>query len=176
MQASRSTAQRGFTIIEVMMAATILLVGFIGLMQAVTIGSESLDTARKLQIASQLATAEIEKLRGGNWDTVASLQDFGTISISPAGLITGDLTQFSLTNHSDRADDDNTDLTLLAKGFTCSFTREYLRPSVSAGQNTATFLRVTYTITWKTNTGRSQHHQATAYFGKNGLHLSYQQS
>lgn len=176
MQASRSTTRRGFTIIEVMMAATILLVGFIGLMQAVTIGSESLDTARKLQIASQIATAEIEKLRGGDWSTVASLPASATISISSAGTITGDLTQFSLTNHTTSSSDDNTDLSLLAKGFTCSFTREYLRPSASATASTVTFVRVIYTITWTTNTGRSQHHQATAYLGKNGLHLSYQQS
>jgi hypothetical protein len=37
-------------------------------------------------------------------------------------------------------------------------------------------MKVAYTVTWKTNTGRTQRHQIDGYFGKNGLHLSYQQS
>ena len=37
----------GFTLVEVALAATILLVGFAGMATALIIGSEMLDTARK---------------------------------------------------------------------------------------------------------------------------------
>src|SRR5437879_582228 len=145
--------KRGFSIIEVMMAAAILLVGFVGMIQAITIGSESLDAARKQQVASQLVTAEIEKLRGGAWSVIANLPASGTITIDSSGAISGDATSFALANHTTDPSDDDTTLTALARGFTCSFTRTYLRPS-GASAGTATFLKVVYTVSWVSNTGR----------------------
>lgn len=173
---SRAQVQRGFTIVEVMMATTILLFGFIGVIQAITIGSEYLDGARKLQIANQIALAEIEKLRGGDWTTVTSLPLSATITVSPTGTISGDVTQFALSNRSAVIGDYNTALSNLAKGFSCSLARSYLRPSASASASTVTFIKVTYTITWTSNTGRTKSHQVATYLTKNGLHLSYQQS
>jgi prepilin-type N-terminal cleavage/methylation domain-containing protein len=175
---SSPTVRRGFTIIEVMMATTILLVGFIGVIQAITIGSESLDVARKLQVANQIIAAEVEKLRGSDWSVITSLPDSAdsaTISIGPTGTISGNTAYFALSNRTATTADDNTDLASLAKGFKCSLVRTYLRPT-SATASTATFVKVTYTVTWTSNTNRSKNHQVSAYFGKNGLHLSYQQS
>ena len=57
MLGSSRNLHRGFSLIEVIMATTILLVGFVGLIQAVTIGTESLDTARKLQVANRVELA-----------------------------------------------------------------------------------------------------------------------
>jgi Tfp pilus assembly protein PilV len=171
----RTKVQRGFSVIEVMMAATILLFGFIGAIQAITIGSDYIDSARKLQIANQIAAAEIEKLRGGEWSVITSLPATATITISSVGVISGDTTQFALSNHTATTADDNTDLSLLAKGFTCSLARTYLRPT-SATASTVTFVQVTYTVTWTSNTGRAKTHQVATYLSKNGLHLSYQQS
>ncbi len=165
----------GFSLIEVMMATTILLVGFIGMIQAVTIGSESLDTARKQQVANQIVMAEIEKLRGGEWSAVASLPASGRITISSAGVISGDSSNFALANHTADTSDDDTDLCASARSFTCAFVRTYLRPSAAAA-STVTYLKLVYTVGWKTNTGRQQSHQYEAYFGENGLHLSYQRS
>lgn len=158
-----------------MMAATILLFGFIGVIQAVTIGSEYLDGARKLEIANQISMAEIEKLRGGDWSTVTGLPASSTIAISTAGVISGDATQFALSNHTVATNDDNTDLSLLAKGFTCTLARTYLRPT-SATASTVTFIKITCTVTWTSNTGRTKSHQVSTFLSKNGLHLSYQQS
>lgn len=165
----------GFSIIEVLMACTILLVGFVGLIQAVTIGSESMDTARKEQIAVQLAAAEIEKLRGSSWATVTSLPASGSITISLTGVVSGDTTLFAITNHTADTADDDAELSRLARGFTCSFSRAILRPSGASG-TTATFIKVSYTVSWTTNTGRTQRHQVDAFLAKGGLHLSYQQS
>lgn len=166
-----------------MMATTILLVGFIGVIQAITIGSESLDVARKLQVANQIITAEVEKLRGSDWSVIANLPPNAsnptptpTISIDSGGVITGDTDSFALTSRTKATTaDDNTDLASLAKGFTCSFTRTYLRPA-AATVSTVTFVKVTYTVKWLSNTNRPKSHQVSAYFGKNGLQLSYQQS
>lgn len=172
---TRMAIRDGFSLIEVMMATTVLLVGFIGIIQALTIGSESLDTARKLQVANQIIAAEIEKLRGGPWSTIANLPSAGTITIGPAGVISGDAPSFALSNRTADKSDDNTELCILSRGFTCSFTRIYLRPS-SASAGTVTYLKMVYTVRWTSNTGRAHTHSSGAYLGRNGLHLSYQQS
>lgn len=165
----------GFNVVEVMMATTILLVGFIGLIQSITIGSESLDSARKKQVASQIIDAEVENLRSGAWTAITALPASATITINSAGTISGDTTRFTLSNHSASANDDNQALTTLARGFTCKFTRTYLRPA-AASASTATYLKITYTVTWKSNTGKSFEQTVDTYLGMNGLHLSYQQS
>jgi hypothetical protein len=175
MHASTPAADRGANLVEVMMASAILMAGFVGVIQAVTISSESLDTARKQQVAQQMITAEIEKLRGGAWTTIASLPASATIAINSAGVASGDATSFFLTNYSAASADDNAEFCALARGFTCSLTRTYLRPT-SASAATATFIKVTYTATWTTNTGHVQRHQMDAYLAKNGLHFSHQQS
>lgn len=157
------------------MAATILLVAFVGLMQAITQGSEALDMARKQQVASQLITAEIETLRSGNWTRISALPTSATIAIGSDAAITGDTTAFALSNFSASSGDDNAALASLAPGFTCSYTLSRLRPT-SASAATVTFLRIAYTVTWTGNTGGSHRQSREAYFARNGLHLSYQQS
>lgn len=157
------------------MTMAILATGFVGLIQAVTIGAEHLDFARKLQIANQIAVGEIEKLRGGTWETLTSLPDTAVIAISQTGAISGNTGSFALASRTADAADDNTALSRLAGGFSCSLTRTFLRPS-GASAATATYLKVVYTVTWSSNTGRPVSHQVEAYFGKNGLHLSFQQA
>ncbi len=56
-----------------MMAAAILVVGFMGMIQAVTIGSEMMATARRQTLANQIITHEIEQLRLKNWSTVINV-------------------------------------------------------------------------------------------------------
>ncbi len=157
------------------MAATILGVGFIGVIEGVTIGSEVLDTARKQQVASQIVTGEIERLRAGAWSAIANLPATAAITIGPTGAITGDQTCFALSNYTTAASDDNTALDQLAKGFTCSFVRTRIRP-VSATASSVTFIKIVYTVNWTSNTGRARSRTIETYLGKNGLHLSYQRS
>lgn len=171
----RRNSSAGFTLVEVMMGVTILVVGFIGLIQAVTIGSESLDTSRKQQIATQIMDGEIERLRSGSWIAIAALPATGTISINSAGTISGDETLFALSNYTSINTDDNVLLTPLAKGFTCSYTRTYLRPA-SATSSTVTFIKFVYKVSWKSNTGRAYSRSTETCLGMNGLHLSFQKS
>jgi hypothetical protein len=158
-----------------MMATTILLVGFIGLLQALPVGSEARDTARKQQVANQIIAAEIEKLRGGAWTRVANLPASATITISSAGVVSGDATSFALSNYTAATTDDNTTLCRLAPRFSCSFQRVLARPA-GASSTTVTFVKLVYTVTWTSNTGRSHRHMVETHLGMNGLHLSYQQS
>jgi Tfp pilus assembly protein PilV len=171
--APRSAA--AFTLVEVMMASVILVVGFSGLIQALTIGSEALDTARKQQVAIQIMDTEIERLRAGSWSTIAALPATASITIGPGGTVTGDTTGFALTNYTTTASDDNTALATLAPGFTCGYVRTRLRPT-SATAATVTYLRIDYTVSWTSNTGRVYRRSQLAFFGRNGLHLSYQKS
>ena len=67
------TRRRGFTLIEVALASTILLVGFVGMIEALAVGSEMLDTARKQTIAAQIMQGEIEYLRLQSWSTIQGL-------------------------------------------------------------------------------------------------------
>ena len=157
------------------MAMTIVLVGVVGMMQAVTIGTEALDTARKQQVAQQVMASEIARLREGTWSTIANLPAAATVSIDHTGVISGDTIRFALSNYTVTATDDHTDLSKLAGGFTCSFAATRVRPT-AATASTVTFVKVVYTVSWTSNTGRSHTRRVETYLGQNGLHLSYQQS
>ena len=50
------------------MGAFILVVRFVGIIQAVTIGSQMVDTAQKQSVTVQIINAEIERLCGGALD------------------------------------------------------------------------------------------------------------
>jgi prepilin-type N-terminal cleavage/methylation domain-containing protein len=175
MRNQRGAPLAGFTLIEVMMAAAILVVGFIGLIQAVTIGSETVDTARKQQVATQIMDAEIERLRGQTWNTLANFASSGSIAIDQTGAISGDETRFALSNYTAVNTDDNTALSGTARGFTCSYTRTRLRPA-SATATTVTYIKFVYSVSWTSNTGRAYSRSTETYVGASGLHLSFQKS
>jgi hypothetical protein len=168
----RRNRQSGFQLIDVMVGTTVLLFGFVGLIKAVTLGSEYLDTARKLQIANQIVTAEVERLRGGDWTTLTDLPANGSITVNSFGILSGDVTSFALANRTAVESDDNVPLSAAARGFKCAFVRTDLRPSAGPA---VTFLKLEYVVSWASNTGRLKTHRATTYFSKNGLHLSFQQ-
>jgi Tfp pilus assembly protein PilV len=172
MSKQRITSPAAFTLFEVGVGALILVVGFIGLIQAVTIGTQLLDTAQKEQIAIQIIDAEIEKLRAGTVADIVDLTEPGgytmtltesgeyTITVTDTGaVLSGATTRFALAG--------NPSLMAQAKGFTCSMVKTDIR---------ADFRKVAYTVTWKGNTGRSYSRSAEMYFGLNGLQLSYQKS
>ncbi|HWA27886.1 MAG TPA: prepilin-type N-terminal cleavage/methylation domain-containing protein [Lacunisphaera sp.] len=165
----------GFTLVEVMMAMAIVVVGIVGMMQAVTIGTELLDTTSKQQVAVRLVKAESDRLRNGAWTVIANLPASAAIAINSTGAITGDTTSFALSNFTAAAGDDDTELSTRAAGFTCSFAATRLRPT-GATATTVTFVKVVYTVTWTSSAGRAHRRTMETYFGMNGLHLSYQQA
>lgn len=64
------------------MASVILVVGFMGMIQAVTIGSEMLATARRQTIAAQIINHEMDYLRLTSW---TNLQTIATTTTWSAG-------------------------------------------------------------------------------------------
>lgn len=172
---THSVTRAGFTLVEVMMAMAIVVVGIVGMMQAVTIGTELLDITRRQQVATRLVEAELEQLRNGPWATIANLPASASITIGPAGTVSGDTTRFALSNYTVTSADDNLELGALARGFTCSFVTTRLRPT-GAIAATVTFVKIVYTVTWTSSNGRSHSRRLETYLGMNGLHLSYQQT
>lgn len=143
-----------------MMGAVILVVALMGTIQAVTIGSEMLATARRQTLASQIMDHEIEELRMASWTTLTGL------AAGPTTLTID--TQFAEA--------------VAASGATFTLTRSvtYLNPATMAATGSATNLReVTFTVTWIVvpsgfTASRTYTRVKSAYFGEYGLNLSYQ--
>ena len=69
----RHSRKTGFTLVDVMIAATILVVAFIGMIEAVTISSNMMESARRQAMAAQIIDNEIELLRLQSWATISGL-------------------------------------------------------------------------------------------------------
>jgi Tfp pilus assembly protein PilV len=167
-----------FTIVEVMMAATILVVGFMGMIQAITIGSEMLATARRQTLAAQILEHEIGKLRLTSW---SSLPATGTATVSLDSYFDNAIAACGLT----------------ASSITLSRTTTAIDPD---GDGTADMKNITFTLAWTKSgtttaataptgnwldqlafyrpsaTNRTYTRKSTAIFGKYGLNLSMQRS
>lgn len=173
----------GFTIVEVMMAATILVVGFVGMIQAVTIGSEMLATARRQTLAAQILEHEIGKLKLLPWDVTTA---------APNELCINDLTTVTTTV----AIDPYFETSIAA----CGLTSSDITLSRTTAEVTTDLKEVTFTLTWTKSgsstaaaeatgnwvdqlafyrpaaIGRIYTRKSTALFGKYGLNLSTQRS
>lgn len=72
----------GFTLIEVMLAAAVMLAGIMGMMQVVTSASEMLDASRKQTIATQMMHGEIEKIRVTDWAQLELLPETQEVPVN----------------------------------------------------------------------------------------------
>lgn len=64
-----------FTLVEVMLAAGVLVLGITTALITLQRGFQALDTARHLTLASQVMQSEFERLRLKNWAQLQVLQD-----------------------------------------------------------------------------------------------------
>jgi Tfp pilus assembly protein PilV len=143
-QAQKRPQIAGVTLVEVMLAAALLAMSVVGMIQAVTYGSQMLDVSRKQTVAAQIIRTEIDKLHLTDWATVSGYSASATaVTLDPsfAGV---------------------------ANGFTVS------RKAVLVATRTD-FKKITFTVTWRGNTGRSYSRSGSTYFGKNGLYVTYRQ-
>jgi prepilin-type N-terminal cleavage/methylation domain-containing protein len=174
-----TASAKAFTLIEVMMAATILVVSFSAVIMAVSRGAEMIDIARKQQIAQQIIEGEIGGTRLRPWSSVPPGEgDISypvgtatiTLSIDSAGDAVGSAEEkksFALTNFTDDSmgADDNISLLNTAKGFTISRISSDIRTG---------YRKITYEVSWPGRAGKTYSQRGVAYFGQNGLQLSYQ--
>jgi Tfp pilus assembly protein PilV len=142
----------GFTLVEVMMAAVIMVLAIVGMIQVIVSGSEMLDISRKQTIAMQVIHGQMDNIRRSDWTQVTALATSVTVDVDG-----GDQSGFVF----------GTALPTITKGFRCTRTISDVRTDLK---------QVTFTVTWTGNTGRSHTRSGSTYVGKNGLYVSYQRS
>ena len=166
---------RAYTLLEVMLAATLLGLAFVGMTQVIISGSNMLDMSRKQTIATQIIHAEIEQVRLQKWTTVNGL--IGTSSTVDIGTLTSTNSLSSSTfGYPELMTFKN-----IAKNFTAVRVVSYVSGRTD-------MVAITFTVTWKSNMrtgdlvggvivpGKSFSRTGTTYFSKNGLFVSYQKS
>lgn len=72
----------GFTLVEVMVASTVLIFGIVTAITTSQRGLQALDTARNLSAASQVMQSEMERIRLLNWNQLQELQQSGDTAVS----------------------------------------------------------------------------------------------
>lgn len=196
--------QAAFSIVDVMMGATILVVGLMGLIQAVTIGSEMLATARRQTLAAQILDQEIENIRFETWSTISGYaldvaesveidsrfrQAWNASSTYLKGdvvsssdtwyLCTASHTNKSVTNasywrRSTAAEVGIMSDTNVAQGATYALTRVVEEVGVDG------LREITFVLEWTVKpsglSSRTYTRKKSAYFGKYGLNLTLQRS
>ncbi len=154
------------------MASVILVVAFMGMIQAITVGSEMMATARRQTLAAQILQHEIGKLR---------LLPYATVNAYAAGPTT-----LTIESHFDSA---------LAS---CGLSSTDVTLSRTTASPTSDLKEVTLTFTWTksgsnaaastpsgswldqisfyrpTSASRTYTRKTTAFFGKYGLNNSIQ--
>jgi len=236
MARTRITSQAGFTLIEVGIAALILVVAFIGMIRALAFTSGLMDHARRQTVATQILTHEIEQLRLRSWTEINALPATTTWVAATAYAVddvvnyqggwfraveanTGRIPSQSNAWAAQMAYNASTAYVagdLASNGGTwyrciaastgnappnATYWTTYSGPIANTGisdgatftvSRTATTLtthsmrEVTFIVTWSVVSGRRKADNTpliftysrvnTAYFGKNGLNLTYQRS
>lgn len=82
----RNRSRRAFSLVEVMTASAVLLLGISGALVTLQRSLSSIAHARQLDTVSNLLQSELERLRTRGWNELQVLQDSGDTSIDiPAG-------------------------------------------------------------------------------------------
>jgi Tfp pilus assembly protein PilV len=137
-----------FTIVEVIMAAVVMLAGVVGMIQVIISGSEMLAVSRNQTIAAQIIHSEIDKVHLVDW---ASLPSTGTSVFAPD-------TSFS-------------PVTQKLNGVTYSRTVTTVRTDLKKITYT-----ISWRSNKLGNNGRLYSRSGSTYVGKNGLYVTYQRS
>lgn len=138
--------------VEVMVAACVMILTIVGMIQVIVSGSEMLDVSRKQTIAMQIIHGQLDNIRLSDWAAVSALSTPTTVSVE-----SGDASGFVF----------GTNLPTISKGFRCTRTITDVRTDLK---------QVTFTVTWTGNTGRSYSRRGSTYIGKNGLYVTYQRT
>lgn len=98
---------QGFTLIEVMIALTVLLIGMLGVMGMQYYAIAGNASSRELRIATTLSTEIIEQLRGTPYNNMGNGTDAPPVSTSATGGITFTRTWWVINNCSELAPNGN---------------------------------------------------------------------
>ncbi len=175
-----------------------------GLIQAVTIGSEMLATARRQTLAAQILDQEIENLRFETWSTISAYAAGPTtITIdsrfrqawnSSTTYAVGDVasssnvwytctaahTNKSVTNASYWSRSTGAEVGIMSDTDYAQGVKYVLTRSVTNVTGATNLREVTFTLTWTATpsglNARTYTRKKSAYFGKYGLNLTLQRS
>ena len=152
---THTAATQGFTLVEVMMAAFVLVTILLGTLTGLLQGFAMLDTARNTTLAAQIIESQIEDLRLQPWATIIDLSNAPeTVDVAAA---IGSNPSLSTAEKA-----------ALAQRF--SITRRF---TDAAGRTDAdgasTFKRVTFSISWRDYNNRSHTRSYETYLGRYGL-------
>ena len=139
-----------------MVAAAVMILAIVGMIQVIVSGSEMLDVSRKQTIAMQIIHGQLDQIRLSNWAQISTLGTTDTTLVS-AGDNTASNVRFIF----------GTNLPAIAQGFRCTRTISTVRTDLK---------QVTITVTWTGSTGRTHSRSGSTYVGKNGLYVTYQRS
>ena len=152
----RSLLDRGFTIVEVMMAATVMALGIATSLTALQFGLRATDTARNMTLASQIMQSEIEILRLQNWSQIVALQDAQESATTPTRL------DPATTISSGSGTSLDATLTRIANRFTCT-------RLVSDISGRADIKKITLNVAWNGVDGRAHSLVYETRYAKDGL-------
>ena len=145
---THTAATQGFTLVEVMMAAFVLVTVLLGTLTGLLQGFAMLDTARNTTLAAQIIQSEIEDLRLQPWDKLPA----------SGGVVLANSIGSSL---------DSAEVAALARRF--SVTRSITDAGRTDADGASTFKRVTFSISWRDYNNRSHTRSYETALGKNGL-------
>jgi Tfp pilus assembly protein PilV len=151
-----SRLSRGFTIVEVMMAAFVMALAIATSLTALQFGLRATDTARNMTLAGQIMQSEIEILRLQNWSQIVALQTAQESPTTPARI---DPATTISTGSSTSLD---TTLTRIANRFTCT-------RLVSDITGRDDIKKITLNVAWNGVDGRAHSLSFQTRYAKNGL-------
>ena len=169
---------------EVALAATVLALTLVGMIQVVESGSEMLDLSRKQTLATQLLHSELDSLRLQSW---ATLTGFSTVNAALNGppAVYGYASTATLTASNDPvfatfAAGQNypqaANIFTLTRYVACVDPNQPNPNPLAHYSNPPLLIQVTFTISWTGVTGHSYTRTATTLVAYNGLSISYQRS
>ncbi len=152
---NRPHGARGFSILEVMLGATVMVLGIVTAITALQYGMRSVDTARNMTLAAQIMQSEVEILRLQNWSQISALA--ASTSVDPSTMITtGTATPLDAT------------LTAIAARFTCTRAVSNVSGKTDlAGQPNMKL--ITLTVNWTGLDNRPHSLKFETRYAKNGL-------
>lgn len=154
----RRSRRRGFTIIEVACAATVMVLAITTSITTLQSGYNMVDTARNTTIAGQVLQSMTEDLRLLTWPQLTALPATTSGSLSAFDFDAVNKYQStSITGYSSTS-------AAILKRFT--FTRTILPPS----NNQSDMRVIVLTAKWTGVNGRMHTRQYTSYYAKNGLY------
>lgn len=151
---------------EVALAATVLALTLVGMIQVVDSGSEMLDLSRKQTIAGQILHSEIDQVRLQSWAAVTAFPAGPTLfTTTPGPNYDPVLAGFSQQLGG-------------AFPYTLNRTVSCIEPPANPFPYALQplLLQVTFTVSWTGVTGHSYTRTSTTYVGQNGLSAAYQRS